>query len=80
MLKGGLQVALLAYLFPVTLWAATDSFVGDWKLNPSKSKLIDKMKVESLGGNKYEFDLGGGPRKSWPMVRISRHFTGRCCP
>jgi hypothetical protein len=63
MLKRGLQVALLAYLLPVTLWAATDSFVGDWKLNPSKSKLIDKMKVESLGGNKYEFDLGGGPEK-----------------
>ena len=43
-----------------TLLAATDPFVGDWKLNPSKSKVVDVMKVESLGGNKYAFDFGGG--------------------
>ena len=43
--------------------AAQDRFVGEWKLNPSKSKLVDHMKVESLGGNKYEFDLGGGPER-----------------
>jgi hypothetical protein len=42
------------------LWAADDPMVGDWKLNPLKSKLIDEMKVTSLGGNKYSFDFGGG--------------------
>jgi hypothetical protein len=41
--------------------AANDPFVGEWKLNPSKSTLIDVMKVESVGGNKYVLDLGGGP-------------------
>ena len=41
-------------------WAADDPVVGDWKLNPQKSKLTDVMKVESLGGNKYSFDFGGG--------------------
>jgi len=45
------------------LWAAQDPFVGEWKLNPSKSKVIDQMKVESLGGNKYELDFGGGPER-----------------
>jgi hypothetical protein len=40
-------------------WAADDPMVGDWKLNPQKSKLTDVMKVESLGGNKYAFDFGG---------------------
>jgi hypothetical protein len=45
------------------LWAAPDPFVGDWKLNPSKSTLTDQMKVKSLGGNKYELDFGGGPEK-----------------
>lgn len=35
-------------------------FVGKWKLNPSRSKLIDIMKVESAGGNKYAFDFGSG--------------------
>lgn len=35
------------------LWAANDPFVGKWKVNPSKSKLTDEMKVESVGENKY---------------------------
>ncbi len=41
------------------LGAANDPFVGDWKLNPSKSKLTDEMKVESLATNKYSFDFEG---------------------
>ncbi len=45
----------------VSAWAADSPFVGQWKLNPAKSKLIDEMKVESLGGNRYSFDFGGGP-------------------
>jgi hypothetical protein len=36
-----------------TSWAANDPFVGKWKVNPSKSKLIDEMKVEAVGENKY---------------------------
>ena len=28
------------------LWAANNPFVGDWKLDPSRSKLTDVMKVE----------------------------------
>jgi len=46
------------------LWAADDPFVGEWKLNPSKSKLSDEMKVESAGGNKCAFDLA---KPSWPI-------------
>jgi hypothetical protein len=42
-------------------WAADNPFVGDWKLNPSRSKLTDVMKVESDGGNKYTFNFGAGP-------------------
>ena len=44
------------------LWAANNPFVGDWKLNPSRSKLTDVMKVESVRGNKYTFNFGGGPQ------------------
>lgn len=55
-----LLVLSLALSIPSQSWAATDPFVGTWKLNPSKSKLTDEMKVESLGGNKYSFDFGGG--------------------
>src|SRR5882762_10265192 len=63
MFKRTFQLLLVPCLVTGTLWAATDPFVGDWKLNPSKSKLVDHMKVESLGGNKYAFDFGGGPEK-----------------
>jgi hypothetical protein len=50
------MVALAVYLL-----AAADPFVGAWKLNAAKTKLSDQMKVESVGGDKYAFDLGGGP-------------------
>ena len=35
------------------LLAADDPFVGKWKVNPSKSKIIDEMKFEGVGENKY---------------------------
>jgi hypothetical protein len=60
MLKCALRFLLVACLATGALSAANDPFVGEWKLNPSKSKLIDEMKVESAGGNKYAFDFGGG--------------------
>lgn len=43
-----------------TLWAADDPFAGKWKLNPSKSKLTDEMKVAAAGPNRYAFTLGPG--------------------
>jgi hypothetical protein len=60
MWKRAFQWLLVTFLLMGKLLAATDPFVGDWKLNLSKSKLMDVMKVESLGGNKYAFDFGGG--------------------
>jgi len=63
MLKRAFHLLVLMCLVVVTLRAATDSFVGDWKLDPSKSKFMDVMKIASLGGNKYEFDFGGGPER-----------------
>jgi hypothetical protein len=41
-------------------WAAENPFVGEWKLDPSKTRMPDEMKVQSKGGNKYAFDFGGG--------------------
>ena len=40
--------------------AAVDPFVGDWKLNPAKSTVIDTMKVQRVNDNTYAFDFGGG--------------------
>ena len=59
MFKRSLQLLLFACLVIAASWAADDPFVGDWKLNPARSNLSTKMKVESLGANKYAFDLGG---------------------
>ena len=52
--------ALVICLVMGTLWAATDPFVGKWKVNPSKSKLTDEMKVEAVGANKYAITFGPG--------------------
>lgn len=43
-----------------TLWAADDPFVGKWKVNPSKSKLIDEVKIEAVGENKYAITFAPG--------------------
>jgi hypothetical protein len=59
MFKRTFPLLLLACLVTGSAWSATDSFVGDWKLDASKSTYIDRMKVDSLGANKYAFDFGG---------------------
>ena len=62
MSKRTLSLLLIGGLATATLWAANDPFVGEWKLNSSKSsKIFDQMKVESIGGSKYSIDFGGGP-------------------
>ena len=43
-----------------TAWAAVSPFIGEWKLDPTRSRLPDEMKVESKGDNKYAFDFGVG--------------------
>ena len=39
---------------------APSPFIGEWKLDPSKSRMPDEMKVQSKGGNRYAFDFGVG--------------------
>jgi len=52
-------VAISTALATCASWAANNPFIGDWKLDPSRCKLTDVMKVERLGSNKYAFDFGG---------------------
>jgi hypothetical protein len=61
MFKRALPLLVFTFLVVGTLWAAVDPFVGDWKLDPSKSSLTDEMTVRSVGGNKYLVDVGRGP-------------------
>jgi hypothetical protein len=60
MLKCALRLLLVACLATSAFSASNDPFLGEWKLNGAKSKLIDVMKVESVDGNKYAFDFGAG--------------------
>ena len=60
MLSRIFQLLLGACLVTSSVWAANDPFVGKWKVNPSKSKLYDEMKVEVSGANRYTFTFGPG--------------------
>lgn len=54
-------LGLIVFVASAAVAADNDaSFVGKWKLNPSRSKIIDTMKVASAGENKYAFDFGSG--------------------
>ena len=52
---------LLTGLLTATAFAADNPFVGQWKLNASKTNFTDQMKIQSAGENKYVFDFGAGP-------------------
>ena len=60
MLSRALPLLLAGCLMTGTLWAADNAFVGKWKVNPSKSKLYDEMKIEVVGINRYTFTFGPG--------------------
>jgi hypothetical protein len=60
MLNRIFQHLLVMCLVTVSSSATTDPFIGKWKVNPSKSKLYDELKVEAAGPNKYTFTFGPG--------------------
>ena len=59
MFKRILQILPVVCLATSVAWMAENPFVGVWKLDPSKSRMPDEMKVQSKGANKYAFDFGG---------------------
>jgi|HubBroStandDraft_1064217.scaffolds.fasta_scaffold00001_93 hypothetical protein len=60
MLKRASKLLVVASMAVGMAWAAENPFIGEWKLNPAKTRMPDEMKVESKGGNTYSFDFGGG--------------------
>jgi hypothetical protein len=60
MFKRIVRILTAVCLTAGTAWAAESPFIGEWKLDPSKTRMPDEMKVESKGGNTYAFDFGGG--------------------
>jgi len=59
MVRRVFPLLLVFGLFMGTAWAASNPFVGQWILHPSRSQLTDEMKVTKQGQNKYAFDFGG---------------------
>jgi hypothetical protein len=54
------QPALAAPIF----WTRSDPFVGKWRLDVSRSRIVDDMRVLALGSNKYAFNFEGGPQET----------------
>jgi hypothetical protein len=59
-LNRGIQFLLVAALATGTLWGASDPLVGKWKLDPSKSKVTDLMRVAAAGANTYVLIFNAG--------------------
>jgi hypothetical protein len=47
-----------------TFWTADDPFVGKWRLDVSRSTIVDDMRVEALGPNRYAFNFEGAPTET----------------
>jgi hypothetical protein len=45
-------------------WTADDPFVGKWRLDVSRSTIVDDMRVEALGPNRYAFNFEGAPTET----------------
>ena len=59
-MKRTVEILLAVWLVTNTALPAASPFIGEWKLDPSKTRMPDDMKVRSEGGNKYSFDFGAG--------------------
>jgi hypothetical protein len=53
-------LAMACGLSPVA-GAQNSPFIGDWKLDSSRTRMPDEMKIESKGGNTYSFNFAGTP-------------------
>jgi len=47
-----------------TFWTPSDPFVGNWRLDVSRSTIVDDMRVETLGPNRYRFNFEGAPAET----------------
>jgi len=59
MLNEAFQLLLVSSLTTGSFFTTGDPFAGDWRLNASKSTVIDQMKVEAAGANRYALVLSG---------------------
>lgn len=58
------MISVMALAAVPALWTASDPFVGTWKLDVSRSTILDRMVVENAGLNRYTFRFEGGPAET----------------
>ena len=58
-----LVVATSSSVHPASV-ASKDPFVGKWTLDVARSTIVDDMKVQALGPNKYAFNFEGAPTET----------------
>jgi hypothetical protein len=54
----------VAYLAASAFWTQQDPFVGKWTLDVSRSTIVDRMEVRSVGPNRYAFNFEGAPTET----------------
>src|SRR5690242_18610740 len=53
------MIFVAASLAASDFWTAKDPFVGKWELDVSRSTIVDAMRVQAVGPNKYAFNFEG---------------------
>jgi hypothetical protein len=56
--------AVVASVAASAFWTGNDPFVGRWRLDVSRSTIVDDMRVQALGANRYAFNFEGGPTET----------------
>jgi hypothetical protein len=59
-----IRIAALASMAASTFWTGNDPFVGKWKLDVSRSTIVDEMRVEAPSPNTYRFNFEGAPAET----------------
>jgi hypothetical protein len=63
-----LGLATIAFVQPAAaaspMWTAKDPFVGKWRLDVSRSTIVDEMKVAALDSNRLAFNFEGAPTET----------------
>ncbi len=54
----------VASLAAPAFWTPNDPFVGKWRLDLSRSTIVDGMQVETLGPSTYRFSFEGAPAET----------------
>lgn len=55
------SVVALALLIGSAVGTASEPFIGQWRLDVSRSTIVDEMRVEFLAPNTYRFQFEGAP-------------------